>query len=777
MLGDCRLSEKRILVESQQGRTVCGNMYYIVQELLKNEKYAQYEIYFVSKSANKMAFQTFFEAKGMLGVSIVELGSELYLELLATAKYLITDTSFPPYFIKRAGQIVWNTWHGTPLKALGRSDHGNLHKIGNVQKNFFLADFLSFPSEYVKEKIFTDYMLNNLSTATLLYCGYPRNSVLFSAGDDVRNLYVSPNVDKVYAYMPTWRDKQMTIPQRFRGAELMTYLIQMDNRLCDDECLYVNLHPLARTAVDFSIFNHIKEFPSDLETYEFLSCCDVLITDYSSVLFDFAATGRKIVLFSYDVDLYLKDRGVYLDYESLPFLRAYDVPSLMSAIRDGHYVSNREFLDRFCAYECSDAASRLCSRVILGEIGRVKEAKNIPNNRKNVLIYSGNLAKNGITSSLTNLINSLDLTENNYYLTFNASHVSKNKEYLSTLPKEISYIPCMGKANFTPKEKAVQYLYSERRVPFANFDEVLSPGYELDIKRLYGNLSFDAVIQFSGYDYKKIYQFSKFPSKRIIFVHSDMRAEAQNRRNVRLDLMEYAYAEYDSVAVVSEGLTDSVREISRDKASIKFVPNLFDYRRVQELSKYGLCFDPDTESNISFDQVADFFQRGRVLISVGRFSPEKQHEILLKAFDEVARAVPDLHLVIIGGSSWRDYYARTCEYARTLQSYSRIGLIKGLTNPYSFIASSMGLVLSSRYEGFGLVLLEADALGRPVVSTDIAGPRAFMRSHGGVLVDNSLDGLVQGIRLLERGEVKVMGVDYGQYNQRALASFSELLKG
>lgn len=772
------LCEKCILIESQQGRTPCGNMYYIVKELLENELYSDYDIFFVARQANAAAFRDFFSSRGMQGLKIVELGSRSYLELLATAKYLITDTSFPTYYTKKTGQIVWNTWHGTPLKALGRSDSGSLHKIGNVQKNFFLADFLSYPSEYVKDKIFTDYMLDNLSTATVLFCGYPRNSAFFSTEqiEENKRRYVPTDVERIYAYMPTWRDTQMQIPHRFRGSELMSYLMQIDSRLADNEILYVNLHPLARTTVDFSIFKHVVEFPAELETYEFLACCDVLITDYSSVLFDFAVTRKKIVLFSYDVDLYLQDRGLYLRYDDLPFPKVSDVASLMDEVRSDGYVVDEGFIGKYCAHDCLDSAKLLCSRVILGNAGQISEKINTPNGKKNVLIYSGNLAKNGITSSLTNLISNLDLSENNYYLTFNASHVAKNKDYLAQLPRGISYIPCMGKAIFSPKEKAIQYLYAERKISFKRFDETLSQGYKLDIKRLYGDIEFNVAIQFSGYDYKKVYQFSQFPCKRIIFAHSDMLAEAESRGNVRLDLMNYAYSTYDEVAVVSEGLSDSIKKISQNRASISFVPNLFDYRRVMELSKEALCFDSETESNKSLDEITEFFSRGRVLVSVGRFSPEKQHDILLDAFDQIAQSVPDLYLLIIGGSSWRDYYSKTVEHARSLKTSSRVGLIKGLSNPYPFIAKSAGLILPSRYEGFGLVLLEADVLGKPVVSTDIAGPRAFMKSHGGCLVENSKEGVAAGVSMLERGAVKVMNVDYEKYNHDALNSFFGLLR-
>ena len=86
-------------------------------------------------------------------------------------------------------------------------------------------------------------------------------------------------------------------------------------------------------------------------------------------------------------------------------------------------------------------------------------------------------------------------------------------------------------------------------------------------------------------------------------------------------------------------------------------------------------------------------------------------------------------------------------------------------------------VLSSHYEALGLTMLEADTLGIPVISTDIAGPRSFLDKHGGYIVPCNADGIYEGMEAFMRGEVKAMNVDYEQYNKDAVAQFEELLNG
>ena len=86
-------------------------------------------------------------------------------------------------------------------------------------------------------------------------------------------------------------------------------------------------------------------------------------------------------------------------------------------------------------------------------------------------------------------------------------------------------------------------------------------------------------------------------------------------------------------------------------------------------------------------------------------------------------------------------------------------------------------ILSSLYEGLGLVLLEADTLGIPVISTDIVGPSGFMKEHGGYLVTPDIEGIYQGMKAFDRGEVKPMHVDYEKYNRNAVQQFEEMFEG
>lgn len=83
-------------------------------------------------------------------------------------------------------------------------------------------------------------------------------------------------------------------------------------------------------------------------------------------------------------------------------------------------------------------------------------------------------------------------------------------------------------------------------------------------------------------------------------------------------------------------------------------------------------------------------------------------------------------------------------------------------------------MLSSLYEGLGLVVLEADTLGIPVISTDVPGPRCFLKKYGGYLTSPDVGGIYEGMKAFEQGKVKVMNVDYEEYNRNSVRQFERL---
>lgn len=161
-------------------------------------------------------------------------------------------------------------------------------------------------------------------------------------------------------------------------------------------------------------------------------------------------------------------------------------------------------------------------------------------------------------------------------------------------------------------------------------------------------------------------------------------------------------------------------------------------------------------------------------ITMGRFSIEKAHNMLINAFDKYYETTQAGYLIIVG--SYGPLYNETLQYSKSLKSSERIIIIRYMSNPMPVLKKCDAFILSSLYEGMPFVILEADTLEIPVISTDIPGPRGFMEEHGGYLVEPSAEGIYEGMLAFSNGKVKAMNVDYEAYNQLAVNQFESLFK-
>ncbi|MBR3844553.1 MAG: glycosyltransferase [Clostridia bacterium] len=393
-----------------------------------------------------------------------------------------------------------------------------------------------------------------------------------------------------------------------------------------------------------------------------------------------------------------------------------------------------------------------------------------------MVFFSGGLAKNGLTTSLFNLLANLDTSKKNYYITFRASAVKPNQEMLLQLPEGVGYIATKGKVNLNLFKKVLWVLVKLRKFPVGWMMKILKKDLQLEMRRHYGTADIHTLVHFTGYDDSTILKYSAFENNSVIYVHSDMTQEVNVRKIQRKDVLEYAYANYDKVAMVTEDIREATNTFVKQPKQLYVAHNLIDYKGIRERGEQELAFDEYTRCNKTFEEVRDIINSpAKKLVNVGRFSPEKGHQRLIDSFAKVLKEEPNAYLFIIGGNQFKNSYAKLCDYVKGLPCADHVVLILSMSNPLPLVKACDGFVLSSFYEGFGLVLAEADILGIPVVSTDIVGPRLFMQKYGGVLVPSSKPGIEEGIRKLIKGEVKPLTVDYAEYNKNAVEEFEALL--
>ena len=474
------LDPHAVLLEQQNGLTLDGSVYYILRELLSDARYAGFDVRFVVNEAHAESFPRELASRG-LAVPTVVRGTSEYMRALATSTVLVTDNALPPYYVKRPGQILLNTWHGIPLKTLGRSEVLGAINVGNVQRNLALADFLLMPNPVMEERFVRDYMLRGLSKGTVVPLGYPRNEAFLgargAAGDGCRR----------YAWLPTFRGVG---DQRGQGASaLVGMLDEFDQLLRDDETLYLKLHLVEQQQVDLGRYRHILPSPTDCELYDFLATCDALVTDYSSVLFDFPLGGGKVVLFPYDEETYLAERGLYDPLDSLPFPQVRSVEELARELRAPIGYDNEAFVRTCWPSPTEGAAKALCERLLLDGAPLAGEHPVARAEKPVALVYS---ELGGDLEALRDEL--LQLSEGCLpLLAFPWGKGRGHERFLYELPADkVAFVPLKGELLSTLPEKALVKLGKGAGV------------FALDRRRAFGDTTFDRVIIHDGSDQRWI---------------------------------------------------------------------------------------------------------------------------------------------------------------------------------------------------------------------------------------------------------------------------------
>lgn len=419
------IDPRKVVLDSQRGDNLNGNMYYLLKRFLEDETYSDWTICVTYRTkAARAAFVKLINVSGfdMQRITLQKYNTAKYARNLATARLIFTDTSLPVYFIKREGQTYLNTWHGTPLKCLGRDMEEGFAGAVNLTRNFLAADYLAFQSSYMSECMKSAYMYDGFTRAQTLFEGYPRNEPFVSrnavptAAEDVFSAIENPEDDQHalftthvqrIAYLPTWRGSATT--NTASQTDIPELLLQIDALLTDRQVMYVKLHPYDHSRVAFANYAHIRPFPKDGETYALLAQCDLLVTDYSSVFFDFAATGKPILLFTYDRDDYLRSRGIYLDFEKLGLPCAETPEELVRLIGNSEkYACNSIHLGKkYAPYENTDCSKRLielCLNEKLLKTARVEPAS--PRIPDSTLLFCGDLRSSQTTLVVKDLLES-----------------------------------------------------------------------------------------------------------------------------------------------------------------------------------------------------------------------------------------------------------------------------------------------------------------------------------------------------------------------------------
>lgn len=369
-----KVDEKKVYFQTFSGRGYSDSPKAMYEYMLNAPEYKDYHFVWSFKEPEKFAFLENDRTE------LVKFRTRADNIALRTSKYWISNYRMLDYQHPRKNQVYVQCWHGTPLKRLGYdldASDNSMNSIKEIRQKYRTDarkfSYMISPSPFTTDKFATAWNLRKTGQAyKLIEEGYPRNDRLINTTPEERKeLREKLGVEgkKVILYAPTWRDNQHT------SGEGYTYKTEVDfdklrEELGDEYVILFRAHYLVANSFDFDKY---RGFVVDVSNYsdinELYIAADILITDYSSVFFDYANLGKPIIFYMYDLEQYANElRGFYITLDELPGPILKDETALADTIKACDNWQEDDKYRAFCAkYNPKDdghASERVLKRII-----------------------------------------------------------------------------------------------------------------------------------------------------------------------------------------------------------------------------------------------------------------------------------------------------------------------------------------------------------------------------------------------------------------------------
>lgn len=320
-----KMDDKVIFFEAFGGRNYTCSPKAIYEKILTMKEFKDFKFVWAFVDPSK------HDVLNDKRLTIVKTNSKDYYKYLSIAKYWIVNSIIDEGIIKKKNQVYVQCWHGTPLKKLRYDIEVNgavLNTIEEIRerndRDARKFDYFISPSKYCTEKFTSAFNLKALGKENIIIeKGYPRNDFLFNKTkkdvDSIKKKLGLPLDKKVIFYLPTFRDNQHTSGVGY------TYNLAIDfdslkKKFSKDYVILFSPHYFIANSIDLSKY---KGFVFNVARYDEINelylVSDIIMTDYSSVFFDFANLKRPMLFYMYDFDDYQNNlRDFYISLDELP---------------------------------------------------------------------------------------------------------------------------------------------------------------------------------------------------------------------------------------------------------------------------------------------------------------------------------------------------------------------------------------------------------------------------------------------------------------------------
>lgn len=553
----CKIKEKTILWEAFAGRGVLDNPKALFEAMLADPDFKEWKHIWVLDDL-KNHEDTLLKFKGCRNVQFIEINKIRYSIWSAIANVVVGNSARQRFFVKREGQIYIETWHGVPLKTLGRCAKDlNLTSLTYSIRALLSADYLVSACSFLSQVYKCDFCLGNFFQGEFLEVGYPRlDTINHSNKAELIEKLAEEGVTidpkkKILLYAPTWRGATFATPDV--AVEPYLEVKATIERVIDTMQWQVLIKPhqivykAAREQfkdIDFMV-------PATIDANEVLAITDVLVSDFSSIFYDFLVTKRPIVFYIPDLEEYKTARGLYHSVDTLPGPICQTLEELSDVFTDldkavapfaERYAEQRTWAG--CDFDKGTNSRTIMRHILLGEPATIAEKEP---EKKKVLFILPPRQKRSIVSALIAVLNKIDFTQYDVTLFTEGDKVGTLERLANELSKEVRVLVRFGIFRTFIDDVQTHYYYewggSTKKGRFICPKRYLQE----EISRYLGNNIFDEVIDVTGSSLFYTTFASMVPAKcRRIWAHDNLCETVQTTQK-QLQKVFGLYSAFDEI--------------------------------------------------------------------------------------------------------------------------------------------------------------------------------------------------------------------------------------
>ncbi len=768
------VNENKLFFESFEGKKMGGDPYALFKYILNDKKYLNFEFIWVLNDKKKINNLDYVKDKR---IKFVKRDTKKYMYHLCTSKILINNMSFPVNFIKKDSQIYINMYPEIPYKKIGKDILQERALHANQTSNFLKSDYLVCTNNFTKEKVLTshdieDIWVGEIITSSPRYSLCKKNPVVKNYLEQIHNVNFA---NETILYAPTSTDELGNIVKT--NNQIMNELQLLKEKFPEKNILLQVDDP---HSIKFENDEKQNYLDGEYDIAEVMYYIDTLITDYSSLIFDFSYFKKKIIHYIPEYNQYYHKRGLYFEFVDLPGIVAHNIDDLIESINSEKIINYQKYNEFFNQTNILEEIPKILTKI-------VEKPKPVRSNKKNVMVYAGGFEANGITKSFINLTKKWDYEKYNLILIDKNKWRDDQETILGQIDPRVKILYRSGRLVMSREERRNYHAFINNPEDTGNYQYVEKIMIR-ENKRLFGNIDVNYVIDFSGYMYFWSLLLNSMPNtKKIIFQHNNMYLESQKKINdvqvhaQKLNIEFNIYNWFDKVISVSkETQEENYRNLSKyyswDKSD--YIENFIDEKEIEDklnmIDKQMVEIEKKVKQMVGKPKIANNHDSKIITNQVikigyfGRISPEKGQLNFVNKIPELIQYFPNL-IVIFGGTGADEEAINKKIITENLQN--NVLMAGYIENPYAIMKQLDYTVLLSSSEGQPMVLLESILIGTKVIASNIPGCQSVLKGKYGYCIENSTEAFINALK----NEIKLERFNVKKYNDSILEKYKNHL--